>query len=207
MVLPPAENPDSITVLRGPNIKPLPVNSDLPAQINGAALLKVGDNITTDHIMPAGAKILPLRSNIPAISQYVFSGVEPTFADRAKATGGGFVVGGQNYGQGSSREHAALAPMYLGVKAVITKSFARIHRANLVNFGILPLTFISEADYDKIDQGDQLEIATGTLSDAELTVKNLTKGTEYKVRHDLTGRQAAIVMAGGLLNYTKKQNG
>lgn len=207
MVLPPAENPDSVTVLRGPNIKPLPVNSELPPQITGAALLKVGDNITTDHIMPAGAKVLPLRSNIPAISQYVFSGVDPTFADRAKAAGGGFVVGGQNYGQGSSREHAALAPMYLGVKAVITKSFARIHRANLINFGILPLTFVSEADYDKIDQGDQLEIAAGSLNDAELTVKNLTKGTELKVRHDLTGRQTAIVLAGGLLNYTKKQNG
>ncbi|TLN00791.1 aconitate hydratase, partial [bacterium] len=207
MVLPPAENPASVTVLRGPNIKPLPVNTDLPPQISGTALLKVGDNITTDHIMPAGAKILPLRSNIPAISQYVFSGVDPTFADRAKAAGGGFVVGGQNYGQGSSREHAALAPMYLGVKAVITKSFARIHRANLINFGILPLTFVDEADYDKIEQGDRLELAAGALSDAELTVKNVTRGTEFKVRHDLTERQAAIVLAGGLLNYTKKQNG
>lgn len=206
MVLPPAEDPNSITVLRGPNIKPLPVNTDLPAQVNGAALLRVGDNITTDHIMPAGAKILPLRSNIPAISQYVFAGVDPTFADRAKAAGGGFVVGGQNYGQGSSREHAALAPMYLGVKAVITKSFARIHRANLVNFGILPLTFANEADYNKVEQGDQLAIAADTLSNVELTVKNITKGTEFKVRHDLTDRQSAIVLAGGLLNYTKKQN-
>ena len=207
MVLPPAENPDQVTVLRGPNIKPLPVNSKLPARMTGAALLKVGDNISTDHIMPAGAKVLPLRSNIPAISQYVFSGVDPAFADRAKAAGSGFVVGGQNYGQGSSREHAALAPMYLGIKAVITKSFARIHRANLVNFGILPLTFVNEGDYDQVDQGDQLEITTVTFTDAELTVKNVTKGVEFKVRHDLSERQAAIILAGGLLNYTKQQNG
>ncbi len=207
MILPPAINPDNVTVQRGPNIKPLPVNSALTPQLTGTALLKVGDNITTDHIMPAGAKILPLRSNIPAISQYVFSGVDATFADRAKTAGGGFVVGGQNYGQGSSREHAALAPMYLGVKAVIAKSFARIHRANLVNFGILPLTFVVEADYERIEQGDQLVITAGVLSEPELTVENNTKGTLFQVRHDLTGRQADIVLTGGLLNYTKEQNG
>lgn len=207
MVLAPAEDPSQVEVLRGPNIKPLPVNTGLPETLGGSALLKVGDNITTDHIMPAGAKVLPLRSNIPAISQYVFSGIDETFADRAKASGGGFVIGGQNYGQGSSREHAALAPMYLGVKAVVTKSFARIHRANLVNFGILPLTFVDENDYDKVSQGDNLEIdVTPIDSENELTVRNTTAGTEFKVRHDLTLRQADIIKAGGLLNFTKQQN-
>ncbi len=207
MVLPPAEDPSQVEVLRGPNIKPLPVNSELPPTLTGSTLLKVEDNITTDHIMPAGAKILPLRSNIPAISQHVFSGVDASFADRAKASGGGFVVGGHNYGQGSSREHAALAPMYLGVKAVITKSFARIHRANLVNFGILPLTFVDEKDYDKISQADNLEIdVTGLGIVEELNVKNTTTGAEFKVRPDLTERQSEIIKAGGLLNFTKKQN-
>ncbi|HHX74793.1 MAG TPA: aconitate hydratase, partial [Firmicutes bacterium] len=158
MIIPPAADPETVEVVRGPNIQPLPVNKELPDTLQASVLLKVEDNITTDHIMPARAKILPLRSNIPAISAYVFSQIDPTFAERAKAAGSGVVVGGHNYGQGSSREHAALAPMYLGVKAVIAKSFARIHHANLVNFGILPLTFASEADYDKIGQGDKLEI-------------------------------------------------
>ncbi len=209
MVLAPAENPDEVEVVRGPNIKALPINEKLAETLAGTLLLKVGDNITTDHIMPAGSKILPLRSNIPAISQYVFSGVDADFAKRAQEEKGGFVVGGHNYGQGSSREHAALAPMYLGVKAVITKSFARIHRANLVNFGILPLTFVTEDDYDSIDQGDKFqlpEVREGILTADELVVKNLTKGTEFKVRHDLTERQAQIILAGGLLNYTKAQN-
>lgn len=208
MVLAPAEDPSGVEVLRGPNIKPLPINQDLPAILEGQTLLKVVDNITTDHIMPAGAKILPLRSNIPAISQYVFHGVDTTFADRAKAAGGGFIVGGQNYGQGSSREHAALAPMYLGVKAVITKSFARIHRANLVNFGILPLNFTNEADYDGINQGDNLEIPgireALQQGQEELTVKNLTQGTTFQVKHNLSSRQAEIILAGGLLNYTRQ---
>lgn len=163
MVLRPAENPAQIEVARGPNIKPLPINSSLPETLSGTALLKLGDNITTDHIMPAGAKVLPLRSNIPAISQFVFSGIDVSFADRARDTGGGFIVGGQNYGQGSSREHAALAPMYLGIKAVITKSFARIHKANLVNFGILPLTFVDEKDYDSISEEDTFEISVAKL--------------------------------------------
>ena len=209
MVLAPSENPEKVEIVRGPNIKPLPINEKLAETLAGTLLLKVGDNITTDHIMPAGSKILPLRSNIPAISQYVFSGVDADFAKRAEEEKGGFVVGGHNYGQGSSREHAALAPMYLGVKAVITKSFARIHRANLVNFGILPLTFVNEADYENIDQTDKFELPAvreSILSADELVVKNLTKGTEFKVRHDLTDRQAQIVLAGGLLNYTKQQN-
>ncbi|MCL5045781.1 MAG: aconitate hydratase [Actinobacteria bacterium] len=210
LVVAPAADPSAVTVLRGPNIAPLPVNSDLPGNVKGAVLLKVGDNITTDHIMPAGAKILPLRSNVPKISEHVFEGVDPTFARRAKEAGGWFIAGGVNYGQGSSREHAALAPMYLGVKAVIVKSFARIHRANLVNFGILPLTFVNEADYDGIAQGDQLLIensASQIRGGEVLTVKNLTKGTSFQVKHGLSGRQIDIILAGGLLNYTKKQAG
>jgi aconitate hydratase len=205
MVLPPAEDPAKVYVLRGPNIKPLPVNTELPPNLGGPVLLKVSDNITTDHIMPAGSKILPLRSNIPAISQYVFSSVDPSFPARAKAAGNGFVVGGRNYGQGSSREHAALAPMYLGIKAVITKSFARIHRANLVNFGILPLTFVREEDYNAIKQDDNIEINTTALdkSSDELTVKNTNTGITFMVRHDLTSRQIDIIKAGGLLNFTK----
>jgi len=205
MIIPPAQDPSTVEILRGPNIKPLPVNQKLPETIRGEALLKLGDNITTDHIMPAGAKILPLRSNIPAISQYVFSGIDPSFAARAKEAGGGFVIGAHNYGQGSSREHAALAPMYLGIKAVIAKSFARIHRANLVNFGILPLTFSDEQDYDSVAAGELLEINTSGLDrENELTVKNVSKGTEFKVRHGLTHRQVEIIKAGGLLNYTKQ---
>ncbi|MBC9784826.1 aconitate hydratase [Heliobacterium chlorum] len=208
MVLAPAEDPSTVEVLRGPNIKALPINQPLPECLKAKVILKVGDNITTDHIMPAGAKILPLRSNIPAISQHVFAGVDSTFADRAKAAGCGIIVGGQNYGQGSSREHAALAPMYLGIKAVITQSFARIHRANLVNFGILPLTFASEADAAKVSQGDTLEIAdlAAKLGTSEtLEVRNVTTGETFLVRPDLTARQVAIIKAGGLLNYTRLQ--
>ncbi|MBM7867334.1 aconitate hydratase [Heliobacterium gestii] len=208
MVLEPAADPAAVEVLRGPNIKPLPINQPLPECLQAGVILKVGDNITTDHIMPAGAKILPLRSNIPAISQHVFAGVDATFAERAKAAGQGFIVGGQNYGQGSSREHAALAPMYLGIKAVITQSFARIHRANLINFGILPLTFADEADIAKVSQGDCLEIAdlSAKLGVSEtLEVRNATTGETFLVRPDLTPRQVAIIKAGGLLNYTREQ--
>lgn len=151
MIIKPPEDGSKVEITRGPNIKPLPRTGPLPAEIKGRVLLKAGDNITTDHIMPAGAKILPLRSNIPAIAEHCFAPVDPAFPERAKKAGGGFVVGGANYGQGSSREHAALAPLYLGVKAVIAKSFARIHRQNLINFGILPLTFVNEEDYDAIN--------------------------------------------------------
>ncbi|NLM53227.1 MAG: aconitate hydratase [Firmicutes bacterium] len=208
MVIPPADNPEEVEVIRGPNIKPLPVNEELPDALELKVLLQVEDNITTDHIMPAGAKILPLRSNIPAISEYVFSGIDPTFAERAKAAKSGVVVGGHNYGQGSSREHAALAPMYLGLKAVIAKSFARIHHANLVNFGILPLTFVNEADYDQISQDDVLVIRNlhQQLQQETIEVENVTKGVTFAVRHGLTPRQVSIITAGGLLNYTKKQN-
>ena len=207
MIIPPAENPESVEVIRGPNIKPLPMREELPADLSGIVLLKIGDNITTNHIMPAGAKILPLRSNIPAISEHVFESVDPTFAARAKSANGGFIIGGENYGQGSSREHAALAPMYLGVKAVIAKSFARIHRANLVNFGILPLAFVNPADYDAVAQDDQLQILgirTRLTQSPTLVVENKTRGSKFEVRHDLTPRQVDIILAGGMLNLMRK---
>ncbi|MFQ5431627.1 MAG: aconitate hydratase [Nitrospinota bacterium] len=193
-----------VEVVRGPNIQPLPVKEGLESTVTGELLLKTGDNITTDHIMPAGARILPLRSNVPEISKFVFESVDATFPERAKAAGGGFITGGQNYGQGSSREHAALAPMYLGVKAVIVKSFARIHRANLVNFGILPLTFVNEADYDKIDQGDKLTLETQSLVPDELTLVNETKGVNISVSHDLAERDKDVVKAGGKLGYARQ---
>lgn len=196
----------AVEVIRGPNIQPLPVNDGLESTLKGELLLKTGDNVTTDHIMPAGARILPLRSNVPEISKFVFESVDPTFPDRAKAAGGGFITGGQNYGQGSSREHAALAPMFLGVKAVIVKSFARIHRANLVNFGILPLTFANESDYDKIDQGDKLSLDTQSLSPDVLTLVNETKGLEIPVRHELSEMDKDVVKAGGKLGYARQSN-
>ncbi|MGC8501214.1 MAG: aconitate hydratase [Leptospirillia bacterium] len=202
MIFPPKEG-TGIEVLRGPNIKPLPTRDRISETVTGSVLLKVGDNITTDHIMPAGAKVLPLRSNVPAISQYVFESVDPTFPKRAKEAGGGFIVGGTNYGQGSSREHAALAPMYLGVRAVIVKGFARIHLANLINFGILPLTFVNEADYDKIDRDDQLEFSTSGIDKGTLVLKNLTKKLDIPVKHSLTTRDLEIVRAGGTLAYVK----
>ncbi|NLJ56862.1 MAG: aconitate hydratase [Firmicutes bacterium] len=209
MIITPPANPAAVAVLRGPNIKALPVNQALPEELTAKVLLKVGDNITTDHILPAGAKILPLRSNIPAISAHVFSAVDPSFAARAKAAGGGIVVGGHNYGQGSSREHAALAPSYLGVKAVLAKSFARIHRANLINFGILPLTFARAADYDDLEKDDLLvleALRSRLQAEEQLSVKNSRTGASLAVSHGLTPRQKDIVLAGGLLNYTKKQN-
>ncbi|MDH7481974.1 MAG: aconitate hydratase [Armatimonadota bacterium] len=209
MIIPPAECPERVEIIRGPNIKPLPLRGPMSETLTGKILIKVEDNITTDHIMPAGSKILPLRSNIPAISEHVFEGVDPSFASRAKSAGGGFIIGGENYGQGSSREHAALAPMYLGVKAVIAKSFARIHKANLVNFGILPLTFANPADYDKLEQDDELEIEAirdCLLNRLPITIKNKTKGTKIEVRYDLTPRQVSIILAGGMLSYMKSSN-
>lgn len=202
MIIPPTRK--KVEIIRGPNIKPLPIKGRLPKKIEGKVLLKTGDNITTDHIMPAGAKILPLRSNVPAISEYVFSVIDSNFAKRAKELNGGVVVGGTNYGQGSSREHAALAPMYLGVKAVITKSFARIHLANLINFGILPVTFANEKDYNKIDQGDDLELDVSDIS-RNLTMKNITKGIDIRVEHTLSSRDIEILKAGGALGYAKQQ--
>ena len=210
MVEPPAsvEEMDSVEVLRGPNIKPFPETSPLDDSIECAVSLKVGDNITTDHIMPAGAKILPLRSNIPAISQHCFTVCDEEFPRRAKNLGKSIIVGGSNYGQGSSREHAALAPLYLGIKAVLVKSFARIHRANLINAGILPLTFVNEADYDKISQGDEIvldDVRKVIEADkTELIVVNKTTGTEIPVLCELTGRTKDIILAGGLLDYTRE---
>ncbi|MCB6614865.1 aconitate hydratase [Ruminococcus sp. 210702-SL.1.03] len=210
MIVPPApaEDMDSVEVLRGPNIKPFPETSPLDESIECAVSLKVGDNITTDHIMPAGAKILPLRSNIPKISQHCFTVCDEEFPRRAKNIGKSIIVGGSNYGQGSSREHAALAPLYLGVKAVLVKSFARIHRANLINAGILPLTFVNEADYEKIGQGDEIAIENvkeSVLADkSELTLVNKTTGAEIPVLCELTGRTKDIILAGGLLDYTRE---
>lgn len=210
MVVPPIAEADmdSVEILRGPNIKPFPETSPLDVSIDAGVSLKVGDNITTDHIMPAGAKILPLRSNIPAISQHCFTICDEQFPSRAKEMGKSIIVGGSNYGQGSSREHAALAPLYLGIKAVLVKSFARIHRANLINAGILPLTFVNEADYDAISQGDELvldnvraEIEAGK---SELTVLNKTTGKEIPVLCELSGRTKDIILAGGLLDYTRE---
>jgi aconitate hydratase len=203
MPLPP-EEARQVQILRGPNIKPLPQFDPLSKQLEGEILIKVGDNITTDHIMPAGAKILPLRSNVPAISEHVFSSVDNTFPKRALEKKGGFVIGGDNYGQGSSREHAALAPKYLGVKAVIVKSFARIHRANLINFGIPPLTFKNPTDYDRIEKGDQLDLQVGNFGkEMTLIVKN--KNLTLTVVHDLSEREVETIKLGGTLNYTKSQ--
>lgn len=210
MVVPPAspEEADAVEVLRGPNIKPFPTTTPLDESIEAECALKVGDNITTDHIMPAGAKILPLRSNIPAISMHCFTVCDKEFPERALKLGKSIIVGGANYGQGSSREHAALAPLYLGVKAVLVKSFARIHRSNLINAGILPLTFKNEADYDAIDQGDVLSLPNVRKAVAEglpIVVKNVTKDTEIPVICDLSGRSKDIILSGGLLSYTKDQ--
>ena len=212
MIEPPAspEEAASIEVLRGPNIKPFPKTEPLPESITAKAVLKVGDNITTDHIMPAGAKILPYRSNIPHLSQFCFGVCDESFPERIKAEGKGIIIGGANYGQGSSREHAALVPLYLGVKAVITKSFARIHVANLVNAGILPFTFANEADYDRIDQMDQLELAdirTAMENNTPVVLKNLTKNEEYpRDASHLSARQRAMLLCGGLLDYTRESN-
>nr|WP_307015948.1 aconitate hydratase [Alicyclobacillus cycloheptanicus] len=207
MIIPPSEHPETVTVERGPNIKPLPVRGPLEEVIEGDVLLKVGDNITTDHIMPAGSKILPLRSNIPAISEFVFVRVDPKFPERAKARGGGLIVAGSNYGQGSSREHAALAPMYLGVKAVLAKSFARIHRANLINFGILPLTFSNEADYDILQQDDVLTIPNvrdQLRKGSTIEVVQKSSGQKITCTCELSERQREILLSGGLLNHVRQ---
>ncbi|MBI5097737.1 MAG: aconitate hydratase [Nitrospirae bacterium] len=205
MIIPPAKKPEKITVERGPNIKPLPVRGALEESLKAKVILKTGDNITTDDIMPAGAKILPLRSNIPAISEFVFSKVDSTFPSRAKSSGGGIVLGGINYGQGSSREHAALAPMYLGIKIVLAKSFARIHKDNLINFGILPLTVPSDV-YDSIAQDTELEfphLAKDVRESSGVAFIDIKTGKKYKAEHGLSERQRKIVLAGGMLNCVK----
>ena len=204
--LPPAEAAEAV-VVRGPNIKPFPKGKPVGDEIGAQLVLKVGDNITTDHIMPAGAKVLPYRSNIPKMSEFCFEVCDPDFPARAKAAGSGIILGGSNYGQGSSREHAALVPMYLGIRAVVTKSFARIHVANLINAGILPLTFENEADYDKFTQDDKLTIS-GIYNGMEtgfVTMKN-AQGAEARLHCNLTQRQKEILLAGGLLEYTREAN-
>ena len=200
------EEADAVEIKYGPNIKPFPTSVELPESIEAPAILKVGDNITTDHIMPAGAKILPYRSNIPYLSNFCFRQCDEKFSERCKAAGKGFIIGGANYGQGSSREHAALVPLYLGIKAVIAKSFARIHCANLINAGIMPFTFAGGSDYDRIDTDDvlALEGIREKIADGKpVTLKNLTKGEEYALNYDYSDRQTAMILAGGLLNYTK----
>ncbi len=200
------QDAEAAEVVRGPNIKEYPIAPSLDDAITASVSLKVGDNITTDHIMPAGAKILPYRSNIPHLSQFCFEVCDTEFAARAKAMGQSIIVGGSNYGQGSSREHAALVPMYLGVRCVIAKSFARIHAANLINAGILPLTFENEADYDVVGQGHELYIGDvhQGLNDGVLTVTDRTAGRTFRAVCHLTERGRAIMLAGGLLNYTKE---
>ena len=213
MLIAPVEDTSSIEIVRGPNIKPLPRFDKIEANLRGPVILKVEDNITTDHISPAGSKVLPLRSNLPALAEFTFERVDKTFAERAQAAksgyGGSFVVGGTNYGQGSAREHAALAPRFLGVQAVIVINFARIHRANLINFGIVPLTFATPADYAALEQNDELEICDlPTQMQASTTVRlhNLTKNTTLEVQHNLSQRELEILLDGGLLNHIKLTN-
>lgn len=207
-VLPPApaDEADAVEVLRGPNIRPFPQSKPFSDALTAELVLKVGDNITTDHIMPAGAKILPYRSNIPKLAEFCFTVCDPTFPARARAAGDGIIVGGSNYGQGSSREHAALVPMYLGIRCVVAKSFARIHVANLINAGILPLTFENPADYDALQPGAQLRIdgIRAGMAAGNLTLTDTAAGKAYSVVCGLTERQQAILLAGGLLNYTKE---
>jgi aconitate hydratase len=210
MILLPSSKPKKVVIERGPNIKPLPIRDPLEDLIEGSVLLKVGDNITTDDILPAGAKVLPLRSNIPAISEYLFERVDANFAKRARERGGGFVVGGENYGQGSSREHAAMVPMYLGIKAILAKSYARIHRSNLINFGILPLTFEEQDEFQKIQQGDQLRIThfrNELKVNGLLNIENVTQNRVFETSHGLNQREIEILLVGGYLNYTRNHFG
>ncbi|EGT3816123.1 TPA: aconitate hydratase [Clostridioides difficile] len=207
MIIKPADVGSEVEVVRGPNIKPFPLNTELSQSIGGKVILKTEDNITTDHIMPSNAKLLPFRSNIPYLANYCFNTVDTEFPQRAKDNNGGFIVGGDNYGQGSSREHAALAPLYLGVKGVIVKSFARIHKANLINSGIIPMEFCDEKDYENISLLDNLEIPNilDNLGSGILEVKNTTKGTSFKVKVELSAKEVDVLKAGGKLNYTKNQ--
>jgi len=211
LVILPAPEGNTVEVVRGPNIQPFPVNTEVPAVIGGKALIKVEDNITTDHIMPSNAKLLPYRSNVPYLADYCLTPCDPEFPARAKANNGGFIIAGANYGQGSSREHAALAPLQLGVKAVLAKSFARIHMANLINNGILPLTFVQPEDYDTIDLLDELTIADAPdqiqalVKGENLVVLNKTKGRTIELSLPLSERQAKILLAGGLLNFTRQE--
>lgn len=208
LIMPPADDPSQVDIIRGPNIKPIPIPPPMAETIRGEVLLKLGDNISTDHISPAGAHVLPLRSNLPALAEHTFARVDPSFAERARAAGSGIIVAGHNYGQGSAREHAALAPRYLGVQAVIALSFARIHHINLVNFGVLPLTFVDADDMRLVEQGDVLcieNVVERIKVEKVLTVQNLTRGVSFQVAHHLTPRQIEILIAGGLLNLVRDQ--
>ncbi len=212
LIIPPAPEGEAVNVVRGPNIQPFPKNTKVPKDVSGGALIKVVDNITTDHIMPSNAKLLPYRSNVPYLADYCLTPCDPKFPARAKAAGGGFIIAGQNYGQGSSREHAALAPLQLGIKAVIAKSFARIHMANLINNGILPLVFVNEWDYDAIHLGDEFTIKyaadqiKGAVEGQDVIVTHLRTGAEIPTRLNISERQRDILLAGGLLNYTRASN-
>ena len=208
MILAPAPTNAEVEVVRGPNIKPFPIGKPLGEDVDGKVVIKVEDNITTDHIMPSNSKLLPFRSNIPYLAEFCFSTIDPEFPKRAQENNGGFIIAGDNYGQGSSREHAALAPLYLGIKGVVAKSFARIHKANLINNGIIPMEFINGADYDNIDLLDELKIEgiQNALEAGNVKVKNLTKGTEYEVKVDLTEKEIAVIKAGGRLNFVKANN-
>ena len=205
-VLAPAEDGSDVEVLRGPNIKEFPKSKAFTDELTAQTVLKVGDNITTDHIMPAGAKILPYRSNIPHLSKFCFEVCDPTFPERAKAAGDGIIIGGSNYGQGSSREHAALVPMYLGIRCVIAKSFARIHVANLINAGILPLTFADPVDYDALEQGATLRLTdlSAGMKAGRVNIVDESTGNIFTALCDLSERQQKILLSGGLLNYTKE---
>lgn len=207
-VIPPAPEGERVEVIKGPNIKPFPLAKPLADTVEGKALIVVEDNITTDHIMPSNAKLLPYRSNIPYLADYCLSPCDPEFPQRAKDNHGGFIIGGQNYGQGSSREHAALAPVYLGIKGVITKSFARIHKNNLINNGILPMVFENEADYDKISLGDDLMIdhAREQVNTGRIVLKNKTKNEEYSLLIEVSERQKEMLQAGGLINLMRSKN-
>ena len=207
-VIPPAPEGERVEVIKGPNIKPFPLAKPLADTVEGKALIVVEDNITTDHIMPSNAKLLPYRSNIPYLADYCLSPCDPEFPQRAKDNHGGFIIGGQNYGQGSSREHAALAPDYLGIKGVITKSFARIHKNNLINNGILPMVFENEADYDKISLGDDLMIdhAREQVNTGKIVLKNKTKNEEYPLLIEVSERQKEMLQAGGLINLMRSKN-
>ena len=207
-VIPPAPEGERVEVIKGPNIKPFPLAKPLADTVEGKALIVVEDNITTDHIMPSNAKLLPYRSNIPYLADYCLSPCDPEFPQRAKDNHGGFIIGGQNYGQGSSREHAALAPVYLGIKGVITKSFARIHKNNLINNGILPMVFENEADYDKISLGDDLMIdhAREQVNTGKIVLKNKTKNEEYPLLIEVSERQEEMLQAGGLINLMRSKN-
>ncbi|MEZ0536864.1 aconitate hydratase [Caldicellulosiruptoraceae bacterium PP1] len=207
LIIPPSQNGENVEVIRGPNIKPFPQGKPLADVVSGKALTKVGDNITTDHIMPSNAKLLPFRSNIPYLSDYCLTPCDKDFPKKARENNGGFIIGGQNYGQGSSREHAALVPLYLGIKAVIAKSFARIHMANLINNGIMPLVFENPEDYELIDEMDSLSIenAIEQVKNGVVVVKNITKGKEIKTILNITDRQKEMILHGGLLNLTKSK--